>query len=293
MGAGLARSYPEARAVFEQADAVLGFPLSRLCFEGPEAELGRTENTQPALYTVSLAVAAVLERLGIEPAAAAGHSLGEYSALAAAGAIGFEEGLRLVRRRGEVMAAISASTPGGMAAILGLPAAAVVGVCREAAGGEVLDVANYNAPDQTVISGAEMAVARGMAAAKEQGAARVVRLNLSAPFHSRLMAGAAERLAPALAALSIIAPRVPVVANVTADYVRTPEAIRAALLAQLAGSVRWTETVLRLAADGVERGIEVGPGRVLAGLAKRIAPGLEVLPADEPDRVPALRDLRS
>jgi [acyl-carrier-protein] S-malonyltransferase len=290
MGARLADAVPAARAIFDRADAVLGIPVSRLCFEGPEEELGRTENTQPALFTVSLAAHAALERVGLTPAAAAGHSLGEYSALAAAGAIEFDEGLRLVRLRGEIMAAIGAASPGGMAAVIGLPAPAVAELCRAVADGETVEVANYNAPDQTVISGAAAAVARAMEAAAARGATRVVRLNVSAPFHSSLMAGAAARLAPALEALTIRAPRVPVVANVTADYVRTPAAIRTALLGQLAGSVRWTESVERLAASGVTRGVEVGPGRVLAGLVRRIAPELRVVPAEDPARIAELRE---
>lgn len=290
MGRELAETVPEAREVFERADAVLGCQLGRLCFEGPEAELARTENTQPALFVTSMAVTAALAQAGVAPAAAAGHSLGEYSALAAAGAIDFEDGLRLVRRRGEVMAEIAAATPGGMAAVIGLPAEEVAAACRDAARGEVVEVANDNAPDQAVISGTAAAVERAAQAARARGATRVVPLNVSAPFHSSLMRDAAARLAPHLESLRIRPPRVPVIANVTADFVREPEEIRAALLAQLAGRVRWTDSVRRLATDGARWAVEAGPGRVLAGLVKRIAPEVAVFPAEDPRRIAALRE---
>lgn len=273
---GMGRSFYEetriGRELFDRADVVLGWPLSRLCFEGPEAELTRTENTQPAIFTVSVIAWRLLEERGIRPEAAAGHSLGEYSALVCAGVMSFEDGLRTVRRRGELMAEVGDRVAGAMAAILNLPAEAVAGVCADAADAGRVEVANYNSPEQTVISGELAAVERAMALAKERGARRAVKLNVSAPFHSSLMAPLAEEMAGVLAAVPMQAPRIPVVANVTADYVRTPEAVREALTRQVAGSVRWTESVRRLAGDGFTILVEAGPGRVLTGLTPRIAP---------------------
>lgn len=277
---GMGRAFFDETAVgrqlFEQADAVLGFPLSTLCFEGPEETLTRTENAQPALFTVSAIAARLLRDKGLEPEAMAGHSLGEYSALAAAGVMSFEDGLRVVRRRGELMAAVGDQVAGGMAAILNLPAVTVGAICAEIAPGRV-EVANYNSPEQTVISGELPAVERAMELAKERGARRVVKLNVAAPFHSSLMAPLAEEMARVLSEAPMQAPAVPVVANVTADYVRTPEEVRNALTRQVAGSVRWTESVRRLAADGVDTFIEVGPGSVLTGLVSRILPGARAM----------------
>lgn len=271
---GMGRAYFEeteaGRELFERADALLGFPLSRLCFEGPEEELTRTENAQPALFTVSAVAWRLLQEKGLRPEAMAGHSLGEYSALAAAGALSFEDGLRAVRRRGELMAAVGDRVRGGMAAILNLPAEEVAQVCRDAADAGVVEVANYNTPQQTVISGELPAVERAMALAKERGAKRAVPLNVAAPFHCSLMAPLAEEMAEVLRGIEIRPPQVPVVANVTADYVRTPEEIREALVRQVAGSVRWTETVRRLGADGIELTVECGSGRVLTGMTSRI-----------------------
>lgn len=280
---------PDARALFEQADELLNRPLSRLCFEGPEEELSRTENTQPALYVASLAARAALGAEGIEPTMVAGHSLGEYSALAAAGALSFADGLRCVQRRGEIMAAIAGRSQGGMVAILGLPTQAVSEICAEAGEEGVVEIANYNAPTQTVIAGTGAALQRAIALAKERGAARVTALKVSAPFHSSLMSPATEEMARVLDAAEIRPAVVPVVANVTADYVRTRDEIRAALLGQLAGSVRWTETIRRLAADGLTHCVEVGPGRVLSGLCTRIVPDLVALPAGELIQVRNLR----
>lgn len=272
MGQELHAAGGAAREVFERADAALGFSLSRLCFEGPQEELTRTENAQPALYLVSAAAALLLRARGLAPTVAAGHSLGEYSALHAAGALGFEDGLRTVRRRGELMAAIADRVGGGMAAILGLPAEEVARACADAGG--VVEVANFNSPVQTVISGEAAAVERAMALAKKRGARRALKLPVAAPFHCTLMAPLAAEMESVLAEISVLAPEVPVIANVTADYVRTPEAVRAALVRQVAGSVRWTETILRMAADGITETVEVGAGRVLTGLTPQTAAGL-------------------
>jgi [acyl-carrier-protein] S-malonyltransferase len=267
--------------LFDRADAVLDLPLSRLCFEGPEETLTRTENAQPAIFTVSVIAWRLLEERGIRPDTAAGHSLGEYSALVAAGVMSFEDGLRTVRRRGELMAEVGDRVGGAMAAILGLPAEAVAALCKEASGAGLVEVANYNSPEQTVISGEAAAVERAMELAKQRGAKRALKLNVAAPFHSSLMAPLAEEMAHVLAAVPMQPPRVPVVANVTAEYVRAPEDIREALTRQVAGSVRWTETIRRLTADGVERTIEAGPGRVLTGLTPRIVPELIALDTAE------------
>jgi [acyl-carrier-protein] S-malonyltransferase len=291
---GMARGFydalPEARALFEEADALLGFSLSRLCFEGPEEALGETENTQPALFVAGMAAHAALRQVGIAPSMAAGHSLGEYTALAAAGAIAFLEGVRIVRLRGEIMAAISRQSPGGMAAVLGLPAEAVEEICRNAAAGEVLEVANYNAPQQAVVSGTAAAVERATELARERGAWKALPLKVSAPFHSRLMSGAAEQMSAALREVEIRPPQIPVVANVTAGFVSTPDEIRAALVRQLAGAVRWTESVRRLADAGATHCVEAGPGKVLCGLAARIDRSLTCFPAESPERVAAARE---
>jgi [acyl-carrier-protein] S-malonyltransferase len=263
--------------LFTQADQLLGFPLTELCCEGPQETLTRTENAQPAIFTVSLAGWTLLQEKGIAPEAVAGHSLGEYSALVAAGVMSFEDGLRTVRRRGELMAEIGDRVKGGMAAILNLPAETVADVCREASAVGVVEVANYNGPAQTVISGEIASVERAMELAKERGARRALRLEVAAPFHSSLMAPLADEMAAWLADVPMKAPLIPVLANVTAAYVRTPDEIREALVRQLAGSVRWTEIIKRLAADGMDGTIECGPGAVLTGLTPRIVPEMSAM----------------
>lgn len=281
MGGELCEQFPELKSrLFERADALLGFSLTRLCLEGPEAELTRTENAQPALLLIGVAALEALRIRGVAPDAVAGHSLGEYSALVAAGALSFEDALRTVRRRGELMAGIGDTVTGGMAAIMGLPPETVEAVCREAGDAGVVQVANYNAPEQSVISGELAAVERAAALAKERGAGRIVMLNVSAPFHSRLMAPLREEMAAVLERVSVLPPALPIIANVTADVVRTPEEIRRVLADQVAGAVRWTDTLRTLAADGVTRFIEVGPGRVLTGLTRRTLPDVEALTYD-------------
>lgn len=271
MGKDLAEANPELRqGYFDRADEILGFPISRLCFEGPDEELVKTENQQPAIFLVSVATDALLRQEGIEPAAVAGHSLGEYSALVAAGSLDFASGLRLTRRRGELMAEIATRTGGIMAAILGLPAEEVEQVCRDAATVGVVEVANLNSPTQTVISGEEPAVRRAMDLAKERGAAKAVPLNVSAPFHCSLMAPLASAFKPELERTAIRDAHLPVVANVTAETERGAGEIRANLISQLASPVRWTESVQWLIGDGFTRFVEVGPGRVLTGLMRSI-----------------------
>lgn len=270
MGRDLYESFSAAREVFDTADSVLQFKLSQIMFEGPEDELTRTVNTQPALLVSSVAALRVLESKGVRPAATAGHSVGEYAALVAAGAIGLEEAVRLVRRRGELMNEVGASQPGTMAAILGLPSAEVRTAVEKAQQAGIVDVANYNSPVQTVISGSPEAVEEAGRIAKELGAKRVIPLKVSGAFHSRLMREAADAMKVELEKAGIIDPLVPIIANVTADYVRTADEVRSVLANQIIGSVRWEESIRRMAEDGINGFIEAGSGTVLAGLIGRI-----------------------
>ena len=286
MGRELSESSAAARAVFEEADAVLGFALSRLCFEGPEEELQLTANTQPAILTHSIAALAGLRAAAPErlegAAFAAGHSLGEYSACVAAGALTFSDAVRLVRRRGEFMQEAVPPGVGAMAAIIGLPAADVEAACREASGDEVVSAANYNSPEQTVIAGHAGAVERASAACLAKGAKRAIRLPVSAPFHSALMRPARERMRELLDATEIANAVFPVVTNVDAQPTSRGELLRDALVRQIDSPVRWVESVRRLAADGVDRALEIGPGNVLAGLVRRIDKAIRVEPAAGP-----------
>ncbi|MCC7491555.1 MAG: ACP S-malonyltransferase [Fimbriimonadaceae bacterium] len=273
MGADLAAQLPAVRELFDEADAVLGRPLSRLCWDGPDDALKPTEIAQPALYTVGYAAwLASRDRLG-QPALLAGHSLGEYTALAVAGVFDFATGLRLVRRRGELMRDAAAATAGAMAAILKLSDEQVGALC-EAADGVVVP-ANLNSPGQVVVSGEEAAVEAVIVAAKAAGG-RGVRLPVSGPFHSPLMAPAAAALAAELAQVEFHDATVPVVQNVTATATTAAATLRANLAWQVTGSVRWTATVAALQAAGVTQAVELGPGNVLAGLVGRSAPGLAV-----------------
>ena len=273
MGRELYEREPAARALFAEADACLGFDLSRLCFEGPEEALTDTAVQQPALFTTSLAAWAVLVRRGQAGAAyLAGHSLGEFSALAAAGALTFADGLALVRRRGELMKLAGERAPGGMAAILGLDAAPVAELCAATAQatGRFVGLANDNCPGQVVITGDETALAEAMSRLSAAGARKVVRLPISIAAHSPLMAAVAADFAAAVDAAPLRAAGVPVVANVSARPISTPDEIRAELKAQLTAPVRWTDSVRALSAAGVDAYVEVGPGDVLLGLVKRI-----------------------
>jgi [acyl-carrier-protein] S-malonyltransferase len=285
MGQAFAEAFPEAARVFEEADSVLGFELSRLCFVGPEAELQLTANTQPALLTTSLAIFRVLEQHRYDAAIMAGHSLGEYSALVAAQALSFADALLLVRRRGEAMQAAVPVGVGAMAAVLGLEADAlervVAGAAAESAG--VCEVANLNAPGQTVIAGNRQAVERAIVLAREAGARRAVSLPVSAPFHCSLMAPARRQMEPLLRATSFAAPRVPVVCNADAAPVETGAAAREALIRQIDSPVRWVESVSYMAEQaGIEEFVEVGPGEVLSGLVRRIAPSTSRFGVAEP-----------
>jgi [acyl-carrier-protein] S-malonyltransferase len=280
MGASLADAFPEARAVFQEADDVLGFELSRLCWEGPESELQSTENAQPALLVHGVACARVLVSGGVVPAVTAGHSLGEFTAHVIAGSLAFGDALRLVRVRGQAMARAGDERPGTMAAVIGLREADVERLCAEVRqNGETLVPANYNAPGQIVISGSVEAVRRAAVEAKARGARMAVELQVSGAFHSPLMAAAVGPLAEALAEVEVREAGIPVVANVDARPVREPDAIRARLIDQLTGAVRWTECVRTLRELGARRLVEPGPGSVLTGLLKRIDRSLEGIAA--------------
>jgi [acyl-carrier-protein] S-malonyltransferase len=287
MGRELAREIAAARRVFEEADEALGAPLSRLCWEGPEAELVRTENTQPAILATSIAVLRAIEAekgpLAFD--AAAGHSLGEWSALVAVGALEFADAVRLVRLRGRAMQEAVPQGQGAMAAILGLDPAAVAEVCAAAAEGQVVQPANFNGGGQVVISGHAPAVERAMAAAKARGAMRAVPLQVSAPFHCPLMQPAADRMREALAAVRVGALRVPVVSNVEAAPNQDPGSVVELLVRQVTAPVRWEESVQSLASGGITRGLELGEGSVLRGLVKRIAKELQVTSIGGPAEV--------
>jgi [acyl-carrier-protein] S-malonyltransferase len=291
MGRAWADAAEEARRTFEEADEVLGFPLSRLCWEGPEEELGLTTNTQPALLATSIAIYRSLagQGLHVEPlgiAGMAGHSLGEYSALVAADALDFADALRLVRRRGQLMQEAVPVGVGAMAAFIGLDDQAVATLAADVAQGEVCAVANYNSPGQTVIAGHKGAVDRAVALARERGARKATLLAVSAPFHSPLMRPAREGMIPALAAVAFRAPRVPVVANVDAAPVTTGDAARDALARQIDGPVRWVESVKWMADElGVQMFLEIGSGNVLTGLNRRIATGTVCASLSDPEQL--------
>ncbi|MCS6818092.1 MAG: ACP S-malonyltransferase [Blastocatellia bacterium] len=294
MGHRMAEAYASAREVFERADAALGFPISRLCFEGDEEELKRTENTQPAILTTSVACYRVLEQAGVRPDFVAGHSLGEYTALVAADSLAFEDAVGLVRRRGQYMQEAVPIGQGAMAAILGASVEVVEQVCREAAEGQVCAPANFNSPQQIVIAGHKEAVERAIALARERGARRVVLLPVSAPFHCALMQPAEERLAADLARVAFADLKIPLVNNVEAAIVTSGEAAREGLRRQVSRPVRWEESVRRLLAEGVTTFIEVGPGRVLSGLIRQIDRSVRTLAVEDPDSLEeTLKELRA
>jgi [acyl-carrier-protein] S-malonyltransferase len=288
MGAELAKAYPAARAVFAEIDEALSQNLSKIMWEGPEADLTLTENAQPALMAVSLAAMRVLGEKGVRLpdtiAYVAGHSLGEYSALAASGALTLADTARLLKIRGRAMQEAVPVGEGAMAALLGADLAQAQALAKEAAQGEVCEAANDNAPGQVVISGAKTAIDRAVTLAPKFGARRAVRLPVSAPFHCALMQPAAEVMREALTAVEIEAPAVPLVANVLAAPVTDPEEIRARLVEQVTGTVRWRETMLYLQANGVGTVYEVGAGRVLTGIARRFD-GIEAKSVGTPEEL--------
>jgi len=282
MGRAFYEASPAAKAVFEEASDTLGVDMARLAFEGPEAELALTANTQPAVLTVSVAASVVAAERGLRPAIAAGHSLGEYSALVVAGALAFRDAVRVVRRRGQFMQEAVPLGTGAMAAVMGLDLGAVEQACAEAADGEVVEVANVNSPQQIVIAGHRAAVERAVALAAARGGRKSVVLPVSAPFHCALMRPAAERLARELDGVILADPRIPVVRNVDAGVSRVAGDVKPALLEQVARPVRWVDCVRRLADEGATRFVEVGPGRVLTGLLRRILDGARGVSVETP-----------
>ena len=279
---GMGRSFYEAsaaaKAVFEEANDALGFDLAKLAFEGPESELALTANTQPAVLTASVAAATVCAERGLTPGLTAGHSLGEYSALVIAGALRFTDAVRVVRKRGEFMQEAVPVGTGAMAAIMGLDLSAVEAICKDAAAGEVVDIANINSSGQIVVAGHKGAVERAVAVAGKKS----VMLPVSAPFHSSLMAPAAERLTGELEPVPVHDPAVPVVRNVDAGLTRTAADVKPFLLRQVASPVRWTDCVRRLHDEGATAFVEVGPGRVLTGLLRRILDGVRGHSIEDP-----------
>ena len=291
MGSELAKAYPAARNAFNEVDAALGQTLSQIMFEGPLETLTLTENAQPALLAVSMAVMRILEEKGFRLAATvkyvAGHSLGEYSALCAAGALSVADGARLLRIRGRAMQAAVPVGQGAMAALLGVGKDAGEKLAAAAAEGEVCQLANDNEPTQAVISGTKTAIDRAAKLAKEHGVRRFVPLNVSAPFHCALMQPAADAMAEALATTTVSRPAVPLIANVTAGPISDPVEIKQRLVEQVTGTVRWRESVAAMAAAGVTDIAELGAGKVLAGLAKRIVPSLNAISVGTPQEIDA------
>jgi [acyl-carrier-protein] S-malonyltransferase len=278
MGKDLPLNSSVAKELFEAADRILGFTLSRLCFEGPEEELKQTKNTQPAIFLHSI----ILSRLytSLKPSMAAGHSLGEYSALVSAGSISFEDGLKLVRLRGELMQQAGIERPGTMAAVVGLEPDKVTEICREAGSAGVVQPANFNSPGQIVVSGSVDGVRRAMTIAKERGAKLVKELPVSGAFHSPLMESAGETLKAALERIQIHDASIPVYANVTAGPVQSGKEIRELLYRQVTSPVRWEESIVNMIADGAASFVEIGPGKVLQGLVKRINGSVRVAGID-------------
>lgn len=293
MGKELAALYPEARQTFEEADSALEYKLSQLCFEGPEGQLKLTEVTQPAILTVSVAVLRVLRRNGIQAGCAAGHSLGEYAAHVAAGTLSFRDAVRLVRNRGKYMQEAVPVGIGAMAAVVGLPLATIEKICSEAAQGQICAPANVNSPDQVVISGHTEAVQRAAEMARANAAKRVVLLQVSAPFHCALLQPAQERMAADLRSTHFHAMEIPVISNVDAAWLSSPEEARDALTRQITGAVQWTKSIRSLISRGVQTFVEVGPGKVLCGLMRQIDPSKTCLNVeDEASLLAAVSQLR-
>ena len=281
MGKELAGNYACARAVFAEADTALGFAISTLCFEGPADDLQLTANTQPAIFTVSVAAARVLSEKGISADYVAGHSLGEYSALVAAGSLSLADAVQLVRKRGQYMQEAVPVGQGAMAAILGMDGLLLEEICREAAQGEVVSPANMNSPGQIVIAGSSAAVSRAVEMAKARGAKRAIMLNVSAPFHCALMKPAQERLSIDLDATHVQDPQVPLINNVAAQVVDSASAVREGLKQQVTSPVRWDESIRKMRQEGVELFLEVGPGKVLSGLVRQIDRAAECLRVED------------
>ncbi|HUO03839.1 MAG TPA: ACP S-malonyltransferase [Candidatus Binataceae bacterium] len=292
MGKELSDNFEVARNVFAEADDALGFPLSRLCFEGPEDELRLTANTQPAIVAASIAaLRAYRAEIGVEPVIAAGHSLGEYSALVSAGALEFADAIRAVRERGRLMQEAVPAGQGAMAAIVGMELPQVEQICAEVSGaGEIAAPANLNGPEQTVIAGHAAAIHKALAIAKERGATMSVELKVSAPFHCRLMEPARAGMAPVLQSLKVGALKFPVVANATAEANQNPSRVVPLLLEQITAPVRWRESMGVIAQSGATDAVEFGCGRVLMGLMRRISRDIRVRPLEDMASLAAVRD---
>lgn len=287
MGKDLYENFPEVKEVYEKANQALGFDLGSLSFEGPDLELRESKNAQVAIFVHSISALRLLEREGLQPSIAAGHSLGEYSALVAANSLGFEDALHLVRFRGELMSRAAEENPGTMAAVIGLSSEDVEKVCKEASKAGVVQVANYNSPKQTVISGEPEAVEMGVKIAKAKGAKRAILLNVSGAFHSPLMDQAFDKFGRVLSRTEIRAPTIPVVVNVTGKVVKGAGGVRRALKSQIVAPVQWFDSVKTMLSLKVSTFVEVGPGNVLKGLLRRIAPearGLSVADGDSFDK---------
>lgn len=282
MGRELVNAYPELLSFFQEAEGLLDFDLKELCFTGPEDELKKTSNTQPAILTVSLMCYQLLQKSGISPDFVAGHSLGEYSALVAAESIAFTDALRLVRQRGLLMEEAYPLGTGSMAAVLGLDSATIEKSCQQVLETGFVEIANYNCPGQIVISGEKIAIRKAAELLKEAGAKRIIELAVSGPFHSQLMKDASNKFAKLLEKVSIKNPAVPVIANVSADYLSGWQEIRDLLVKQLYSPIRWEESMKKLYEDGVRIFIELGPGKVLSGLVKKTVPGVTILNVEDP-----------
>jgi len=291
MGKALFEQFPKARELFELADEALGYPLSRICFEGPEEELRKTGNTQPGIFVVSAIVQTLLKDRGLTPMAAAGHSLGEYAALYCSGALSFETALHLVVERGRAMNAASEATKGTMAAIIGLDTDVVRQICQKASERGIVKIANINSPSQLVITGETGAVSAAMEEAKNAGAKRAIPLPVHGAFHSPLMEEAAKKLGEVLQNIAITPPRIDFINNADAAFLKDPEKIRDSLARQVTSCVRWVETVEKLAASGIEAMVEAGPGKVLAGLGRRIDRNLPVYPCDTPEGIEKILEI--
>ncbi len=290
MGKDLADNFVAARQVFAEANDALGFDLTKLCFEGPEEDLKLTANTQPAILTASIAALRVVQaETGLQPAFTAGHSLGEYSALVCAGALGFADAVRTVRQRGTFMQEAVPVGTGAMAAMLGIERDELAAICAEAAQGEVVSPANFNSPGQIVIAGAAGAVARAIEIAKGRGYRKAMLLPVSAPFHCALMQPAAERLRTVLDGVAVSAPQMPVISNVEAQPNSDGNRVRELLVTQVCAPVRWDESVEKMVVLGVTRFIEIGPGKVLSGLVKRITKDAEVTNVEIPANLDILK----
>lgn len=277
MGKELYHNFSKAREIFQKADETLEIDLTSLIFKGPEEELKKTINAQPAIFTVSIACYQIVKEKGIIPEVVAGHSLGEYTALVAAETIDFKEGLKLVRKRGEFMHQAATEHPGTMAAIIGLDINQVEEICKKASQAEIVVVANVNSPGQVVISGENKAIAEAVKLAEEWGAKRAIPLKVSGAWHSPLMKLAKEKLTQEMEKINFVDPKVPLVANVSADYVRDVKGIEKALVGQVCGVVRWEDSMKRIIRDGFDTFIEIGPGKVLSGLLKRINRKVKIL----------------